>query len=124
MAKRMGRFGLNFVRIGLRPGMGGMHMVPRVTNPQVTSRLILTGDLVDAKEAASLGLILKSVPGPSLLPECLTFVRRIASASPIAVQEADTQGLAYGSGDMTEGLDAIEEGREPRFEDFGMEEGL
>ncbi|KAI8833384.1 ClpP/crotonase-like domain-containing protein [Chytridium lagenaria] len=88
MAEGKGRFGLNFVRIGLTPGMGGTHMLPRVTNPQVASRLILTGDLVDAKEAASLGLILKSVPGPSLLPECLSLARRIASASPIAVRGA------------------------------------
>ncbi|KAJ3095367.1 hypothetical protein HDU97_007012 [Phlyctochytrium planicorne] len=141
-----GKFGLNFVRIGLTPGMGGTHLLPRVTNPQVAARLILTGDLITSPEAHSLGLILESVPSSQTDPfpvhtAALNLARRIASASPIAVRgavrslrigmedgmeralwrEADAQGCAYGAGDMAEGLDAIAEGREGKYPDFKME---
>ncbi|KAJ3218359.1 hypothetical protein HDU67_005908 [Dinochytrium kinnereticum] len=141
MEEGKGRFGLNFVRIGLTPGMAGTHTLPRVTNPQVAARLILTGDLINAKEAQSLGVVLKSVPEGQVLSESLSIARRIATASPIAVRgatrslrltmddnmeralwrEADAQGLAYGAGDMAEGLDALAEGREPVYRDFRLE---
>ncbi|KAJ3098134.1 hypothetical protein HDU96_000120 [Phlyctochytrium bullatum] len=141
MEEGKGRFGLNFVKIGLPPGMGGTHMLQRVTNPQVAARLILTGDLVDAKEAERLGVVLRAVPEGKSVSEALVLARKIAAASPVAVRgavrsmrlamddmmeralwrEADAQGLAYGAGDMSEGLDALEQGREPVYADFRVE---
>ena len=121
------RSGLNFVRLGLTPGMAGTHILPIVTNPQVAARIMLTGDLVTGAEAEKLGMILKATSADALLPEALALARRIASASPVAVRattktirlrtddgieralwrEADTQAHVYAAADMIEGLDAV-----------------
>ncbi|KAJ3321095.1 hypothetical protein HDU76_000147 [Blyttiomyces sp. JEL0837] len=82
------KFGLNFVKIGLTPGMASSHTLLRLTNPQVAARMILTGDLIDANEAKELGIVLKALPQDELLPEALALARKIASASPIAVRAA------------------------------------
>ncbi|TPX35116.1 hypothetical protein SmJEL517_g02430 [Synchytrium microbalum] len=138
MATNEAKMGLNFVRLGLTPGMAGTHTLPIVTNPQVAARMVLTGDLVTGAEAEKLGMILKAVPSDTLLPEALAMARRIATASPVAVRattktlrlriddgieralwrEADTQAHAYATGDMHEGLDAVEAKRDPVFPDF------
>ncbi|TPX47450.1 hypothetical protein SeMB42_g02448 [Synchytrium endobioticum] len=132
------KMGLNFVRLGLTPGMAGTHTLPIVTNPQVAARMMLTGDLVTGAEAEKLGMILKATSPDALLPEALALARRIASASPVAVRattktirmslddgieralwrEADTQAHAYAAADIVEGLDAIEAKRDPIFSDF------
>ncbi|KAI9355991.1 3-hydroxybutyryl-CoA dehydratase-like protein [Zopfochytrium polystomum] len=130
-----GKIGLNFVRIGLSPGMGGTFFLPRVTNPQVAARMILTGDLLSAKEAQQLGLVLETHSPEAIHGRALELARRIASASPVAVRgavrslrvgmddglnqalsrEADLQAIAYASPDMEEGLAAIVAKRDPVF---------
>ncbi|RKO84507.1 ClpP/crotonase-like domain-containing protein, partial [Blyttiomyces helicus] len=131
------KLGVNFVRLGLHPGMGATHTLPYLLPPQAAARLLLTGDLIDASEAASLGLVLKSVSADDLHAETLALARRIASASPVAVRatlktlriasgtgidaalqrEADAQAVCYAMQDMQEGLQAIEGKREPMFAD-------
>jgi enoyl-CoA hydratase/carnithine racemase len=133
------KFGLNFVKLGLTPGMGGSHTLSLLTNPQVAARIILTGDLVSATEAKELGMVLETYEDPEkLMRGALDLARRIAANSPVAVRaatrtlrlriddgleralwrEADTQGLAYAGADMKEGLDAIKNKRTPLFKDF------
>ncbi|KAI8929404.1 3-hydroxybutyryl-CoA dehydratase-like protein, mitochondrial [Entophlyctis helioformis] len=136
LASTKAKMGLNFVRIGLTPGMGGSFTLPIIAGPQAAARLILTGDLVAASEAAALGLVLRQVEHDHLMAESMALARRIASASPVAVRqtvktlrmrfhdgaferalqrEADTQAICYGSADMAEGLDAIAQKRDPVF---------
>eukprot|EP00842_Homolaphlyctis_polyrhiza_P000973 jgi/Hompol1/1877/HPOL_004978-RA len=132
------KMGLNFVRIGLTPGMGGSFTLPILAGPQVAARMILTGDLITAAEAETYGLVLKHTIPERLKEESVELARRIASASPIAVRqtvktlrmrfhdgaferalqrEADSQAIAYNSPDMVEGLDAIVQKRDPVFGD-------
>lgn len=132
------KFGLNFVRIGLTPGMGGSHILGKMTNQQVAARMILTGDLISAEEAVRLGIVLESHPAEELHEKALHMARRIASASPVAVRgavrsirlaeedglekalwrEAESQAIAYASPDMAEGLRAIISKQDPIFNDL------
>ncbi|KAI9335242.1 enoyl-CoA hydratase [Obelidium mucronatum] len=141
MANSGAKIGFNFVKLGLTPGMGGSFMLPNLIGHQAASRLLLTGDLVTAQEAKDLGLVLSIHEPQTLFLESLNLARRIAAASPVAVRgvvktlrngfqaqsggmeaalwrEADTQAICYKSADMTEGLDAISEGRDPLFPHF------
>ncbi|KAL2913830.1 hypothetical protein HK105_206709 [Polyrhizophydium stewartii] len=136
VASTKAKVGLNFVRIGMPPGMGGSYTLPILVGPQVAARMILTGDLVGGDEAAALGLVLRAVAPDALAGDALALARRVASASPAAVRqtvatlrmrffdgaferalqrEADSQAICYNAPDMAEGLKAIAERRDPVF---------
>ncbi|KAJ1330437.1 hypothetical protein BSLG_009355 [Batrachochytrium salamandrivorans] len=136
IANTHAKMGLNFVRIGLTPGMGGSYILPVLAGQQVAARMMLTGDLVTGAEAESLGLVLKHTEPEEAMNESMKIARRIALASPVAVRqtvktlrmqlhdgaleralqrEADTQAICYSSVDMVEGLDAIAQKRNPVF---------
>eukprot|EP00126_Sphaerothecum_destruens_P009287 Sdes_comp20480_c0_seq7m14811 len=40
------KFGVNFAKLGLAPGMGGSFFFQFMTNPQVAARMLLTGDYI------------------------------------------------------------------------------
>lgn len=125
--------GLNFTKIGLTPGMAGSHTLPLLIGQQAASRMILTGDLISAKEALKLGVVLDIFPGSQngtdddaspLMIAANDLATRISSSSPVAVRatvktlrmrvddgleralqrEADTQAHCYAAEDMVEGL--------------------
>ena len=87
LAAEDAKMGFNFVRIGIPPGMGSSYLVPAVVGRQVAARMLLTGDLVSAKEALAYGMVLSVHPKENVLTEALKLAERIASASPLAVRE-------------------------------------
>jgi len=138
LASETAKLGFNFVRVGITPGMGATHFLPSLTNVQTASRLLLTGDLISAKEALQLGLVLSVHPHSEVLASSVDLARRIAHASPSAVRmvlqalrakadeglartldaEADIQAQSYHAGDLEEGIAAIREKRAPKFNDI------
>lgn len=60
------RFSLAFVRMGLVPDTGASVLVPHLIGLRQTMRLALTGEFVDAPEAASMGLVTAAVPEADL----------------------------------------------------------
>jgi enoyl-CoA hydratase/carnithine racemase len=57
VARATARFSALYVRIGLVPAMSGLLLLPRVVGLGTANRLAMTGDMIDAAEAARLGLI-------------------------------------------------------------------
>ena len=47
--------------------------------------MLLTGDMLSAKDAADYGLINKAVPAAQVLPEALSLAAKIAAKSPLTV---------------------------------------
>jgi len=143
VAREDARFGVNFAKIGMHAGMAGTYTLPTLVGQQVATYLLLTGDLVSAKEAQERGwgLFLSTVPrdgAKTAVDEALELGRKIATSSPIAVRsmtktlrmrlldggleralqrEADSQGHAYNLADYKEGIEAILNKREPVFQD-------
>lgn len=130
------KLGFTFVGLGLHPGMGCTHTIAQAAGGQAASRLLLTGDVVNGQQAASLGLVAASLAdAPAAHAEALGIARRIASQSPLAVRgvlktlrqaadsgldaalqrEADAQAQSYASADYAEGLAAIQAKRPPAF---------
>ncbi len=133
------RLGLNFVRLGLPPGMGATFMLPRLVGPGAAASLLLTGKTIGAEEALRIGLADALFEGDELASAAQAMAREIATAAPGAVRatlralrghplpsldaaldaEAEAQAVEYGSKDILEGLRAARERRAPVFRGEG-----
>lgn len=126
------RFGLPEVKRGLFAAGGGMFLSRRIPLAKALE-LTLTGDPIDAAEAARLGLINKAVPAAEVLDEAVALAERVAANGPLGVQATkellrraafeDTEGVwarhrelqasVFGSEDAKEGSLAFVEKRTP-----------
>lgn len=79
------KFGLTETRYGLVP-LAGMHLLPRRIGLKQANFLLLTGRVVGAAEAVTLGLINEVVPDEQLLTRALDIAQWIVDASPSAIK--------------------------------------
>ncbi|WP_163994885.1 enoyl-CoA hydratase/isomerase family protein [Pyxidicoccus caerfyrddinensis] len=129
------KLALNFVQLGLHPGMGATYFVPRRAGAQAAAELLLTGRRFDGKEAARLGLALEAAPPGTALSRARALAVQLAGNAPLAMralkqrlapdraalqvaleEEARFQAESYGSADLGEGLAAAAARRPPVFE--------
>jgi enoyl-CoA hydratase/carnithine racemase len=136
LAAQEAKLGLNFVRLGIHPGMAATWTLPRLVGPAHAAELLLSGRTLDGAEAERIGLVNRAVPRERLLPDALALAEAIAENAPLAVRatkrslaltpeatideqldtEAREQALAYETADLLEGLAAARARRAPRFE--------
>jgi len=136
IAAREAKLGLNFTKLGIHPGMAATWTLPRIVGNAIAAELIYTGRIVGGEEAARIGLANRAVAREETLPAALALASEIAAAAPVAVrgakrslamsagsdigaqldQEASEQALCYESADLLEGLAAVKDKREPRFQ--------
>ena len=135
VAGESAKFGQPEVRIGIIPGAGGTQRLPRAVGKFHAMRLILTGDVVSASEALTMGLVSRIVADAAVETEAQNLALRIAALPPLAVQAAkqavlmsDSMPLESGlqferrsferlfaSSDKREGMRAFLDKRPPRF---------
>ncbi|WP_227999045.1 enoyl-CoA hydratase/isomerase family protein [Nocardia australiensis] len=130
------KFNAAFVRIGLSAGdLGTSWLLTRLIGPAKTSEICFTGRIVDATEAAELGLV--NAVGADVLADSLALAEQIVANSPGGVQlskralqanlevgsyaaaielENRGQALLTRSPDMAEALNAFRDKRMPVFE--------
>ncbi len=82
------RFGLPEVKLGLIPGFGGTVRLPRLVGRGRALELLLTGAMIDATEAARIGLVNRVVAAESLIEESRGLLRLMLANGPLAVQLA------------------------------------
>ncbi|MDN2495396.1 MULTISPECIES: enoyl-CoA hydratase/isomerase family protein [Nocardia] len=131
------KFNAAFVRIGLSAGdLGTSWLLTRLIGPAKTSEICFTGRVVDAAEAAELGIV-NSVGAGDVVADSLSLAEQIAANSPGGVQlskralqanlevgsyaaaielENRGQALLTRSPDMSEALNAFKEKRAPVFQ--------
>jgi enoyl-CoA hydratase/carnithine racemase len=129
------KYGANFVKLGLAPGMSISYLLPRLIGMARASELLLTGRLVEGAEAERLGILNRAVSTPEVMPIALDLARAIAANAPFAVQETklairrglglDAVGAARAEShvqaksiemdDAREGIAALLAKREPKF---------
>lgn len=130
------RFSLAFINIGLPPDSGSTYTLPRLVGLGKALELAMTGEFIDAAEAARLGLVNRVVPEAQLVAETEALARHIAEKSAFALarikrllhdsyarpleaqleSEARAQReVAKNSRDFLEGVRAFLEKRPPRF---------
>ncbi len=96
VAGEKARFGQPEVKLGLIPGFGGTQRLGRLVGRGSALELLLTGEMIDAREAHRLGLVNRVVPQDQVMEEARTLMASILERGPLAVRyilEATHQGL-------------------------------
>ncbi|HEY4940013.1 MAG TPA: enoyl-CoA hydratase-related protein [Rhizomicrobium sp.] len=109
IASENARFAELFVKRGLVPDVGGFYRLPALVGGAKAAELMLTGEVIDAWEAARIGLVSDVVPHGELMPRANALAAKIAANPPLATK-AIKEGLRrYAGGDPREiGTWAIE----------------
>lgn len=129
------KLGVPFVKLGMHPGMAATYLLPHVVGEAAARDLLLTGRVVEAREALGLGLVSRVIEPASFLDEVLETAAGIAATAPIASRltklaladgghrdleaclqwEAMAQPITLATKDLQEGVRASQERRTPRF---------
>jgi len=137
LAAEDARLGQPEINLGIIPGFGGTQRLLRLIGRSKATELVLTGDLISAKEAKAFGLVSHVVPPEDLLRQAMGLARKIATKSRVAVRaalqaidegaelelhdalalEARLFGGLCDSEDKKEGTTAFLQKRQPQFKD-------
>jgi enoyl-CoA hydratase/carnithine racemase len=101
------RFAETYVKVGLVPGAGGAHFLPRLVGAAKALELFFTGDFIDAQEALRIGVVNRVFPDADLTDEVEKIARRIARAPALTLRmtkRAIYQGMRN---DLRTNLDMI-----------------
>jgi enoyl-CoA hydratase/carnithine racemase len=77
VAAESARFGQVWVRLGVIPGTGGAWLTPFIVGPTRAAEMLLTGDLVAARDAFEIGLVNRVVPDTTLMNEARELAGRV-----------------------------------------------
>jgi enoyl-CoA hydratase len=86
------------------PFCGGTQRLPRVIGRARALDMVLTGRVVDAREALSWGLVVRTAPGASLAEMTTTVAGEVLAGAPLALALAKEALLAAQDLPLTEGL--------------------
>src|SRR5271163_3098267 len=135
IAAENAKFGQPEVKLGILPGYGGTHRLPRLVGKGRALQLILSGSIIDAHEAYRIGLVNEVVPAAELIARAEAILKKIGANAPIAIKlsleavnkgletsqaeglllEASYFGLCAATEDKKEGTSAFLEKRPPQF---------
>lgn len=136
IAAENAKMGQPEVKLGLIPGFGGTQRLARLVGKGKAMELILSGRMIDAQEALSMGLVNRVVPSADLMPACEELAREMMDNAPLALEfsirainegldkplpegllhEAELFGSACSTEDSKEGTKAFLEKRKPNFQ--------
>ena len=135
VANEAAKYGANFTKLGLHPGMATTYLMPRMVGMPRAAELLLTGRIITGAEAAEFGLVNYAVPADEVKDKAQELAREVASCAPIAnrwtkrslyehagwnprpaaMHEADLQSRSRETEDFEEGVKALLEKRPPVF---------
>ena len=129
------QFGQPEVSVGIMPGAGGTQRLARTVGKSLAMKMILSGEMIDAREALRSGLVAEVAPHEVAIDRALKLARTIATKPPVAVRlakeavlksydltieagldfERRAFGIILGTEDKQEGVNAFLEKRKPTF---------
>ncbi|MEK6280070.1 MAG: enoyl-CoA hydratase-related protein [Acidobacteriota bacterium] len=135
IASETASFGQPEINLGIIPGGGGTQRLTRLIGEGKAMEMILTGEIVDARTAFTIGLVNHVVPAAELEAKTMEIANRIAEKSPVALslakeavkvasrstldeglrREVDLFALCFSTEDKDEGVNAFLEKRKPAF---------
>jgi len=132
-ASENAKFGQPEVNLGLTPGYGGTQRLTQLAGKNVAMELLMSGNMITAKEAMDHGIVNKIFSAEELLPKTKEILLLIQSKAPIAVSKViecvnnfdhTQQGYdleikkfaeCFATEDAKEGASAFLEKRKPNF---------
>ena len=128
-------FGQPEINLGLIPGFGGTQRLARLVGKGRAKELCMTGRIITAQDAFSMGLVTRIFPAETLMEETSKIAKTIAEKGRVSLRaakhviddgfdvdlkaacalEADAFSLCFASSDQKEGTAAFLEKRPPRF---------
>jgi enoyl-CoA hydratase len=132
-ASENAKFGQPEVNLGLIPGYGGTQRLTQLVGRNLAMELLMSGNMITAKEAMEIGVVNKVFSAEELLLKTKEILSLIQSKAPVAVSKViecvnnfdHTQqgydleikkfGECFGTEDAKEGASAFLEKRKPNF---------
>ncbi len=90
------KIGLTFAKLGILPGLGSTHLLPRLVGPAKARELVLTAKIIRAEEAAAIGLVNQVVPADELMKQARQMAHAMAEHAPDVLAFAK-QALNFGA---------------------------
>jgi enoyl-CoA hydratase len=134
-ASETAKFGQPEINLGVLPGFGGTQRLSRLVGKGMAKELCMTGGMITAQEAKTIGLVNKVFPADRLWEETMKTAELIASKGKVSLRavkqcidrgydtdlrracqmESDAFGFCLASPDAKEGMSAFLEKRKPDF---------
>jgi len=136
IANRTSKYGANFTKLGIAPGMSVSYLLPRLIGLSRASDMLYSGRLVLGEEAEKMGLVSSAHDSSEqVLEAAMEMARDIAASAPVAVRltkralleqlgwnpklaarrESFAQAATLNMDDAKEGMAALLEKRKPVF---------
>jgi 2-(1,2-epoxy-1,2-dihydrophenyl)acetyl-CoA isomerase len=135
IASERASIGITFNRIGLHPDWGATWSLPRLVGPGRAAELVMSGRMVDAREAERIGLFERVFAEDWFDDEVKKIAQELAAKPPLALTlakrtlaasltsdldamlaaEGERQMRCFRSADAKEGISAFNEKRKPEF---------
>ena len=135
VASENAKFGQPEINLGVSPGAGGTQRLTRFIGKSKSMDMCLTGRMMDAAEAESIGLVSRVLPSENFIDEVTKIASEVAKKSLVATMMTkkwsikQRNSLAEGvrfeklfhsmfaTKDKAEGMSAFVEKRKPEFKD-------
>lgn len=90
------KLGFVFTRLGILPGLGSTHLLPKLIGMARAQELVLTGKKILGQEAAAIGLVNVAVTRDEVLSRAVALAREMAEIDPIVLGYAK-RALHFGA---------------------------
>ena len=99
------KLGVTFTKLGILPGLGSTHLLPRIVGLAKAQELVLTARVIRAPEALEIGLVNRVVPAEELLATARAMALEMAENDPLALTYAKRALQSGAASDMATAMD-------------------
>jgi len=85
IASETAKLGFPENNVGLIPGSGGCSRLVKLVGIARAKRLVMSGEMIEARRALEMGLVEEVLPAEELLPKTMAFARQLAEKAPLAL---------------------------------------